>query len=167
MKPQQTPFDYDVNALTRVMRGIDPRLVQLILEEAKDEWRNMERKLHEMQTKLAQYEDERGSVNNALITAQKHADDAMRQAQYKADAVMADAQRKAEQVELEQRSVIRELESEMERYSIMKHKFADDFRALLKGYLNDVDAKLPSISVPTPAAYGVPSSEGHETHSDL
>lgn len=145
MTPQPTPFDYDLEKLpTKRMGGIDPRVVQLILEEGRDEWRKMELKVAELQERINRYEDERSSVNNALILAQKSADDVLRQAQYKAEAILDEARGKSVLMEEEHRQAIKDTQQELEQITLTKQRFADEFRALLKGYLSELDARFPA-----------------------
>jgi cell division septum initiation protein DivIVA len=160
MTPPQTPFDYDLGKLPTKMKGIDPRVVQLILEEGREEWRKMELKLADLGDKIEQYEVERSSVNNALIGAQKSADDVMREAQLKAEQLIEEAQSKTMHVVDEHRVALRDLQEDLERMTLTKQKFADDFRALLRGYLSELDARFPmsivNKSEDKPAAFQPP-----------
>lgn len=145
MTPQPTPFDYDLEKLpTKRMGGIDPRVVQLILEEGRDEWRKMELKVAELQERINRYEEERSSVNNALILAQKSADDVLRQAQFKAEAILDEARAKSVVMEEEHRQAIKDTQRELEQITLTKQRFADEFRALLKGYLSELEARFPA-----------------------
>lgn len=147
MTPQATPFDYDLEKLPTKVKGIDPRVVQLILEEAREEWRRLEGRSAELHEKLSRYEEERSSVNNALIHAQKSSDDLVRQAQLKAEQILEEAQSKTFGLADEHRAALRELQNDLEQMTLTKQKFADDFRALLRGYLAELDARFPAASV--------------------
>lgn len=164
----QTPFDYDVDKLERKVKGVDPKLVQLILDDAREEWRSMEQKFADLQSKLLRYEEERSVVNSALITAQKHSEDLiknaeadaqkvleetntksehlMAEARIKAEAALAEANRENERKIADGQATLREIQDEVERYTILKQKAADELRDMLKGYLNDLDKRVPQSS---------------------
>jgi|CXWL01.1.fsa_nt_gi hypothetical protein len=139
MTPNSNAFDCDVAKLARVRRGIDPSLVQSIVDEGK-------KTLQEMEEKIARYESERSSINDAMIAAQKAADGIVASANNKSDQKLEETKAKCQSLLDENYAAIQGLEADLEQMSLLKQKFAEDFRSLLVGYTSELDARFPAIA---------------------
>ncbi len=139
MTPNSPPFDCDVAKLARVRRGIDPDLVQSLVDEGA-------KTLQDLEDKIARYESERSSINDAMIAAQAAADSIMANANIKAEQKLEDTRTKCHLLLEENFAAIKGIEDDLEKLSLMKQKFADDFRSLLNGYTSELDARFPVTS---------------------
>jgi uncharacterized coiled-coil protein SlyX len=141
------PFSYDVRNLQRkAFKGIDPKLVQSILDEAKAEVSKLQGRITDLEARVATYEGERTNVNNALIAAQKSADETVRQSNELSERILDDAKKAVAQVEAQHHEALKVLQGELEELMVTKQRFGEDFRALLKGYQAELEARFPGGS---------------------
>jgi cell division septum initiation protein DivIVA len=137
--------------------GLDPSAVAAAVEKARAEFTLMEGRLAAAELERDQLKAERKAIEDALITAQKAAENTRleaeaqasemrREAERQAQETLADAKAQAEQIETEHRQALQDLQIDLERQMMLKHRFADEFRNLLSGYLADLDERYPLSS---------------------
>ncbi|MGC8667315.1 MAG: DivIVA domain-containing protein [Chthonomonadales bacterium] len=140
------PIDILHKRFPRSMRGYRPDAVEEFLQEVAAEYEaalaenmHLKQQAAAMERELQRYRDMETALHEALVLANKAADDLRRNAQREAQLVLEQAHMKAKDELEEQRRAAAAMEQERER-------FTREFRALLMAYLAELDAKrLPSL----------------------
>jgi cell division initiation protein len=101
------------------------------LEHKKNEMRQMQEKMKSMQEQIQKYCAEEDEIKEALLSAQKMRDAALREAHQQADSIVADANRKAKGIVTE---ASQEIEGEQEKLQAMKQAVSDFRSQLLRVY---------------------------------
>ncbi|MHB1189640.1 MAG: DivIVA domain-containing protein [Armatimonadota bacterium] len=139
-----TPIDLMNKKFDRSMRGYSVAEVEGFLHEVADELGKLLDENKELRDKAAaaeseaqRYRDIEGTLNNALVLAQKTADDLLANAHTEADLIIRESREKVER-DLEQ------ARRELEELRRTRELFNFEFKALLRGYLEvcekDVDS---------------------------
>lgn len=176
MKPEKPTLD--VKSLkTKSFGGLHPKAVAEKFAAFEAAWTGFEERydamvarVTDLEAALAEHEAERATIQAALVSAQKAGDDMRReaermsemledQARKRSDEILSFAKTEAERVEGEHRSALKDLQNDLERHMLLKHRFVDDFRMLLRGYLAELDAKYPSGSRAKPLAMAIEEAE--------
>lgn len=119
-------------------------------EEIYTENLRMQEEISSVRERLSQFEELEGSIRSALVQAEKAAGDLRRSASQEADNVRMNANREAEltirEAKTRSRQILSDSSARAERtresYEALKEarsRFADDFRKLLKSYLEVMD----------------------------
>lgn len=142
--------------------GLDPKAVAAKFAEFEAAWAaydesfaSLEGRIRELETQVAAHAGEKETIQNALIAAQKASDELKREAERVADILEEQARKQAEEtleaaraevdrVEGEHRVALKDLQGDLERHMLLKHRFVDEFRTMLRGYLAEIDTKYPS-----------------------
>lgn len=179
---QTTPFEYDVEVLPKAKLGIDPRVIEMMLDEARGEWRKLEsqyqQQIAQLNEKIEVLESERSTIQTVLISAQKNAEQTLRLAQEEAESARREALEKVQREEAERSSQLKSLQDEVAKYTQMKQAVTQDIRAMLEGYLRDLDSHLAMKMASTesslthtqevPAVFARPVTNGSASHeSDM
>ena len=155
------PIDLERAKLKKSLRGYDTRAVEELLarasqalqallgenadlrEQVEGQWRDLEK------TKL-----EENTLKDALILAQKAADETRAAAQKHADAILEEARQSAlaEKVAVQQQ--VSEMRWEIERMKIDRKRFEEDFKALLDRYQREMSGPTVISVVDGAAAVG-------------
>lgn len=155
------PIDLERAKLKKSLRGYDTRAVEELLarasqalqallgenadlrEQVERQWRDLEK------TKL-----EENTLKDALILAQKAADETRAVAQKHADAILEEARQSAlaEKVAVQQQ--VSEMRWEIERMKIDRKRFEEDFKALLDRYQREMSGPTVISVVDGTAAVG-------------
>jgi len=155
------PIDLERAKLKKSLRGYDTRAVEELLarasqalqallgenadlrEQVERQWRDLEK------TKL-----EENTLKDALILAQKAADETRAAAQKHADAILEEARQSAlaEKVAVQQQ--VSEMRWEIERMKIDRKRFEEDFKALLDRYQREMSGPTVISVVDGAAAVG-------------
>jgi cell division initiation protein len=155
------PIDLERAKLKKSLRGYDTRAVEELLarasqalqallgenadlrEQVERQWRDLEK------TKL-----EENTLKDALILAQKAADETRAVAQKHADAILEEARQSAlaEKVAVQQQ--VSEMRWEIERMKIDRKRFEEDFKALLDRYQREMSGPTVISVVDGAAAVG-------------
>lgn len=85
------------------------------------------------------------TLKDALVLAQKAADDTRAAAQRQADAMIEEARNSAFAERGQQQQQLADLKWEIERTKVEKARFNDEFRSMLERYLRDIDP--PTLTV--------------------
>jgi cell division initiation protein len=125
-------------------------------------------KMRAMSERLASQES---AIKDALITAQRAAEEVNRYAQDQADAIVEEARHKAEEAAKSYETRINDLRWELERLKIERDRFVREFRAMLENHLrelsNDTQPEHPTVvnsavieaPAPAPAPITEPATE--------
>jgi cell division initiation protein len=130
----------------RALRGYDPVEVDEFLDRVADSLQayaercvELERELERLKEQIREYKGMRDSLQEALLMAQKSADERVKAAEKQAEAIVAEARAQAERLlkEVEDHSNV--IKEEMSRLQRAKQDFVAEFRALLTRYQNLID----------------------------
>lgn len=160
------PIDLENIALPTSFRGYDKAAVLQMLRRAGSEIETLLRRQQElenecerMRQRLAGFETQESTLKDALVLAQKTADETRAAAHKEAELIVESARQQAAEVQQEMRSRINDLRWELERLEIEKRKFLRQFRSLLEQQLQALgDAQsLPDSAAVEVEGPGEPS----------
>lgn len=130
----------------RALRGYDPVEVDEFLDRVADSLQayaercvELERELERLKEQIREYKGMRDSLQEALLMAQKSADERVRAAEKQAEAIVAEARAQAERILKEAEDHSNVIKEEMSRLQRTKQDFVAEFRALLTRYQNLID----------------------------
>lgn len=140
---------------SKKMRGFDPQEVTSALRDAAETIDDLQQENDSLKSEkerlvhdLDQYQKLQESLNAALITAQKTAEDTRASAKRESDSIIKEAQAKAKEILFAVRQAIRKNEDEMQKARYDKERFLSDFEALLNSHLDWIHS-LPKDPVET------------------
>jgi len=130
----------------RALRGYDPVEVDEFLDRVADSLQayaercvELERELERLKEQIREYKGMRDSLQEALLMAQKSADERVRAAEKQAEAIVAEARAQAERLLKEAEDHSNAIKEEMSRLQRSKQDFIAEFRALITRYQNLID----------------------------
>lgn len=142
------PIDLDHAKLKRALRGYETEGVDRIIQSAS---RTLESLMHEnaslklqsscLQNELEGYHAMESTLRDAIVLAQRTADETRSTAHRHADLIAEEARQSAISERAEVQRIITDLRIELDQLQQEKNRFQDDFRALLDRFRRD----LPSI----------------------
>lgn len=139
MEPQRRLFGYDRAAVretfTRAAKEIERLLREL--DECRAE-------LASAQAEIARFRAQESTLKEAILLAQKAADETRANAQKEADLIRERARQDAAQVQQQMQGIVNDLRWEMERLRMEKSKFVDRFRQMLDEQLRLLDSSSPA-----------------------
>ena len=130
----------------RALRGYDPVEVDEFLDRVADSLQayaercvELERELERLKEQIREYKGMRDSLQEALLMAQKSADERVKAAEKQAEAIVAEARAQAERILKEAEDHSNVIKEEMSRLQRTKQDFIAEFRALITRYQNLID----------------------------
>lgn len=136
------PDEFTPKGLPRAFRGYERSSVDVLLSRAasefaalQDELTRSKDQISQLEAMLAVYKGQENTLHEALMTAQRAADETRSNALKQADAILEDARKRALQIESELQARLNDLRWEFEKLAIDKQRFAERFRSLLEEYL--------------------------------
>jgi cell division initiation protein len=99
----------------------------------------LERELERLKEQIREYKGMRDSLQEALLMAQKSADERVKAAEKQAEAIVAEARAQAERLLKEAEDHSNVIKEEMSRLQRSKQDFIAEFRALITRYQNLID----------------------------
>lgn len=105
MKEMLTPLDIQSKSFSRSLRGYDPTEVDEFLDalaeslhQYSESLRKTEQEKHLIEDQLKEYSNLKDSLQEALLMAQKSADDKIKAAREQGEAIIAEARARSEQL---------------------------------------------------------------------
>lgn len=133
------PIDLERVDLRKRVRGYDPGQVHALLARVADEWETLHREVNALREEAsrlasanADFRAREDTLKEALLLAQKAADETRANAHQEAERIVADARRKAAED-------LRELRDQVSRLREERREFEAEFRHLLEGCLAKLD----------------------------
>lgn len=130
----------------RALRGYDPVEVDEFLDRVADSLQayaercvELERELERLKEQIREYKGMGDSLQEALLMAQKSADERVKAAEKQAEAIVAEAHAQAERLLKEAEDHSNVIKEEMSRLQRSKQDFIAEFRALITRYQNLID----------------------------
>lgn len=151
------PIDVRRKEFKNSLRGYDANQVDDFLDQVADEFERaysenarMREEISGLRERLQQFSDLEGSIRAALVHAEQAASDVRESANREAETVRESARREAEltineaksrahQMLAESSARVERVQSSYEALREAKQTFANDFRRLLKGYMDVMD----------------------------
>lgn len=133
-----TSLDVVNQSFKKSMRGYDSAEVDEFLDHISEslqiyaqKTKDAERELAEKEASLAEYEKMKDVLHEALIMAQKSADDKVKSAQGQADKIIADARKKADEICGEALNEEKKLRESVMMIKKLRSDYAQEFRGIL------------------------------------
>ncbi|MDI9390425.1 MAG: DivIVA domain-containing protein [Synergistota bacterium] len=130
----------------RALRGYDPVEVDEFLDRVADSLQayaercvELERELERLKEQIREYKGMGDSLQEALLMAQKSADERVKAAEKQGEAIVAEARAQAERLLKEAEDHSNVIKEEMSRLQRSKQDFIAEFRALITRYQNLID----------------------------
>lgn len=139
------PIDLERAELKRAFRGYDRAQVQTLLQRAAVEMSALRSELDVAVTErnraaqeLDGFKAQENTLKEALVLAQRTADETRAGAHSEADLIVEKARQRATEVESEMQVKINDLRWELERLRLEKQRFLGKYRAMLEEQLRDI-----------------------------
>lgn len=165
------PLDLERTEPPRKLFGYDRTAVRETFVRASKEIERLLRELEECraevaaaQEEVARFRAQETTLKEAILLAQRAADETRANAQKEADLIRERARQDAAQVQQQMQGIVNDLRWEMERLRMEKSKFVDRFRQLIEEQLRILDSGAPAQMALINMEYGgaAPPSETHE-----
>ncbi len=149
-----TPLDIHHKEFRRALRGYNEEEVDVFLDQVAEEFERVfkenidsKEQVEKMREKVKQYEGVEETLQKALLTAQKAADEVQSNAQKESDLIIKDAELKAKEIIQHILTDKQNLNSELSTLRAAEKEFKEKFKDMLTQYLNVVE-KGQKIEVP-------------------
>jgi cell division initiation protein len=139
MEPPRKLFGYDRAAVRETFARASKEIERLLreLEECRAE-------VAAAQEEIARFRAQETTLKEAILLAQRAADETRANAQKEADLIRERARQDAAQVQQQMQGIVNDLRWEMERLRMEKSKFVDRFRQMLEEQLRILDSGSPA-----------------------
>src|ERR687894_612435 len=141
------PIDVRRKEFKSGFRGYDANQVDDFLDAVADEFEraytdNSRRReeISSLRERLQQFEELEGSIKAALVHAEQAADDQRRSASREADFTIREAKTRSHQMLAESSARVERIQESYEALQEAKRNFANDFRHLLKTYMDMMES---------------------------
>lgn len=149
-----TSLDVVNQSFKKSMRGYDPAevddfldLVAETLQSYSQRTKEMERDLAAKAGSLAEYDRMKGVLNEALLVAQKSADERVRRAEGEAERIIADAMEKADSICHDAASEAERLREGIVQIRNVRQLYEQEFRGLLAKFDNMLNQAVAGSAV--------------------
>lgn len=139
------PLDLERAELQKALRGYEVTQVQALLQRAAKEMATLRSENETAQTELVKlrqeverFRSQENTLKEALILAQRTADETRASAHKESDLILEEARQKSADVETSMQSKINDLRWEIERLRLDKQKFLNSYRGMLEAQLRDI-----------------------------
>src|SRR3712207_329582 len=136
------PIDVRRKEFRNSFRGYDANQVDDFLDAVADEFERaytdnsrMREEISSLRERLQQFEELEGSIRAALVHAEQAADDLRQSASREADFTIREAKARAHQMLADSSARVERIQESYEAMQEAKRNFANDFRHLLKTYM--------------------------------
>lgn len=167
-----TSLDVVNQSFKKSLRGYDPTEVDEFLDHVAETLQNynqknkeLERDLAAKEESLAEYERMKDVLHEALLMAQKSADDRVKSARSQADKIIEDARDEAEEMRQEAAAEAETLRAGVEQIRNIREMFTSEVR----GIISKFESQLKQATAPTPLSGAVASvlEEAAEPEEEL
>jgi len=152
-----TPLDINHKEFRRSLRGLRESDVKDFLREVADEMEqalatiaDLRGKAQSLERRLLHYEKIEETMQNALVLAQKSAEETRLGSQKQAEVILADAEQKRKQILEDARLRGEDIERQHAELKQQKRMFEMEFRALLQAHTEALDRRAEGEPVEAP-----------------
>lgn len=149
-----SPIDLERTQLPKAMRGYEPGAVDALvqraareLEEMLSENKNLRSEVYEMTRDLKRYRDQETMLTEALVLAQKTADEVKSAAKKEAELIVQEARQNAADLVREADHQKQNAFWEVEKVRQQQVSFETRFREILEEHLSHLNRRTPDISL--------------------
>jgi len=146
-----TPLDVVNQSFKRGFRGYETAEVDDFLDQVAESLqayiqrnKELERDLETMKEQMEEFKGLKESLNEALILAQRSAEERVRAAHQQAEAILADAKARAEKMIADAEAQVSSLRREMNRLTQVRCQYVAEFRAMLSKFDMMIREEAPS-----------------------
>ncbi|HJP83904.1 MAG TPA: DivIVA domain-containing protein [Fimbriimonadaceae bacterium] len=139
------PMDLERAQLKSVFRGYDRSQVQALLQRAAKEMSALRSEIDTLRSDISRskseaesYRAQEDTLKEALLLAQKTADETRANAHKEADLILESSRQKAAESEADMQAKINDLRWELERLRLEKQRFLAGYRSMLESQLRDI-----------------------------
>lgn len=139
------PLDLERAQLRTTWRGYDRTQVQALLQRAAKEMATLRSEMDALRTdvgkqkhELETFRSQENTLKEALVLAQKTADETRASAHKEAELILEEARHKSAEAETQLQTKINDLRWELERLRLEKQKFLGNYRAMLESQLREI-----------------------------
>ena len=168
-----TSLDVVNQSFKKCMRGYDPVEVDEFLDHVAgslqayvQKIKDQEQELVQKREKLGQFESIRESIQEALIMAQRTAEERVQGARMQADSIISEARSKVDRMVRDAEDEMEALRIDMGRLRSSRQQYVDEFRELLQKFdalLDEsIEEEAPSSAEPSPLQPTPVHVESHE-----
>ena len=147
------PLDLEKAQLRTTFRGYDRMQVQALLQRAAKEMATLRSELDSLKNEISKQRQElegfrtqENTLKEALVLAQRTADETRATAHKEADVIVEQARQKASGTEAQMQSNINDLRWELEKLRLERQRFLGTYRAMLETQLRDI-AEMGGLAV--------------------
>jgi len=150
METIMTVLDIENVSFSRSFRGYNPEEVEDFIEKVIATVQDYAEKVKVLETTVARMEDQlreynelKKSLQDALILAQKSAEERVSNAENKADVIIAEAKTEAHKIVMDARERAESYRRDIERLRQLRYQFIAEFKGLISKYasmLNSLEA---------------------------
>jgi cell division initiation protein len=141
-----TPLDIHHKEFRRSIRGYNEEEVDVFLDQVAEDFErlfkeniDLKEQVESMQEKVKQYEGVESTLQKALFTAQRAADEVQSNAEKESELIIKDAELKSKEIIQNIIADKQKLKDELERLRERENEFRHQFKDMLKDYLKAVD----------------------------
>jgi cell division initiation protein len=142
-----TPLDIHHKEFRHSIRGYSEEEVDQFLDEVADEFErlfkeniDLTEKAEALQSKVNDFEMQRQTINNTLVTAQRSADDIVARANAEAEGIVDHANVRAKEIVNDALAKKQQVRGELLRIKQAEEEFRERYRALLESNLKSITA---------------------------
>jgi cell division initiation protein len=139
------PIDLERAQLRTRFRGFDRDQVQALLQRSAKEMSSLRGDMDalasenaKLQQEVQSFRAQENTLKEALILAQKTADETRASAHKEAELILDQSRHKASDAESQMQTRINDLRFELEQMRLEKQKFLSNYRAILEAQLRDI-----------------------------
>lgn len=139
------PIDLERIELKTRFRGYDRSQVDLLLKQAADEMtallaqiQDKDAEIGKLRSSVETYQAQEGTLKEALMLAQRAADETRANAHKEAELIVQEARQRVEEIGKDSKASLADLRWDMERLRLDKQRFINGFRTLLEGHLREL-----------------------------
>jgi cell division initiation protein len=145
------PIDLETAKLPKSLGGYDRKTVDELLQRAAKEIATLRQELKIcsedmglLRMEVVTFREQESILKDAILVAQRAAEEVRTQARNEAEVVLADARHQAAALQKELQSRLNDLRFDIERLALEKQRFVATFRAMLEEYLSRiVELQMP------------------------
>lgn len=145
-----TVLDIETVSFSKTLRGYNPEEVEDFLEKAaesiqaySEKAKALETRIAHMEDQLREYQEIKTSLQDALVLAQKSAEERVSNAENKAEVILAEAEAKGHRVIMDAREQAESCKRDIERLRQVRYQFVAEFKGLISKFgsmLNSLEA---------------------------
>jgi cell division initiation protein len=140
-----TPLDIHHKEFRHSLRGYNEEEVDQFLDQVADEFErlfkeniDLSERLEALQNKVNEFEMQRQTINNTLVTAQRSADDIVVRANGEADSIVAHANARAKEIVNDALAKKQQVRGELLRIKQAEEEFRERYKTLLESNLRAI-----------------------------